>query len=206
MNDYQPGIFGVKIRDGFVAVEETNLLEDVSKYDFMLKDCLVESYNGNDRYRVEVMTEIGNEAIINGWHFKEIDLPGNWFGQNSYFCIVDKMGETYKSPKPVLQNMWYDKQPVVIIRETLLEVLKFTENTPSAKYAIILDGFDIPEECEGIDRLYQFTCKVEQYIRAYQEVMSMSDKDDDSDMMEQLKEAFNAQISKCFPFITINIE
>ena len=205
MNDYQPGIFGVKIKEGFVAVEETNLFEDVFKYDFVLKDCLVESYNGNNRYRVEVMNEIGREAIITGWQFKEIDLPGNWFGQNSYFSIMDKMGETYKSPKPVLQHMWYDKQPVVIIRETLLEVLKFTEKTPWAKYAHILDGFDIPEECNGIDNLYQFTCKIEQYIREYQEVISMMDKDHYNDMMEQLKEEFNTQISKCFP-ITINLE
>ena len=205
MNEYHPGIYGVKIREGFVAVEEANPFGELSKYDFVLKDCLVESYNGNDSYRIEVMREIRSDAIINGWQLKKIDLPGNWFGQNSYFCIIDKMGNEYRSPKPVLREMWYVKQPVVMIRETLLAVLKFTQNTPSVKYAIIMDGFDIPKDCNSIEKLHQFTSQVEKYLSDYMEVLSVLESDNDVEEIKRLKEGFDTQIRKCYPF-TINIE
>ena len=91
----------------------------ISKYDFLLKDYLVKSYNGNDTYRINVMTEIGKEAIINGWKLQNIELPGNWFGQSSYFNLIDKYGDIYKSKKSVLDNLWYHYCPRKFINNSL---------------------------------------------------------------------------------------
>ena len=193
-------IFGAKIREGFVAVEEADLFGDVSKYDFLLKDSLVRSYNRNDDYLVEVMTEIGKEAVINGWKLQKIDLPGNWFGQRSYFYIEDKYGDVYRSKNPVLEEIWYDKQPVRVIRDTLLGALNFTKKNHSAKYARVTEGIDIPSACYSIDDLYKFSTRVEKYIQEYRDVLKILKKENMSEYENHLTQCFLAQLSKCFSF------
>lgn len=192
--------FGVKIREYFVAVEEADLFSDISKYDFLLKDRLVKSYNGNDTYRIDVMTEIGKEAIINGWKLQHIELPGNWFGQSSYFSLIDKYGDIYNSKKSVLDNLWYNRQPVMMIRETLLCVLNFTNENHSAKYARVTEGLDVPSVCYNIDELGKFTEKVNQYIHEYQEIQKLLKDENAEEYVEHLNECFYSQLSKCYSF------
>ena len=197
---YTEKIFGVKLRGCFVAVEEADIFGDISKYDYLLKDCLEDSYNGNYHYRIDVMTEVGKEAFINGWKLQKIDMPGNWFGQRSYFILNDKFGDTYSSPQPVIKEMWYDKQPIMVIRETLLEVLNFTNKNHSAKYAHIVEGLDIPSACYSIDELRKFSAKVEKYISEYQDVLKLLKEEGASEYEEYLTQCFFSQLSKCYSF------
>jgi len=47
----------------------------------------------------------------------------------SAFNLINENGEEYHSPQFTQERNWYDKQPEVMIRETLLKVLKFTEQS-----------------------------------------------------------------------------
>ena len=193
-------IFGVKLREKFVAVEEADLLGDISKYDFLLKDSLVRSYNANDDYLVEVMTETGKDAIINGWKLHKIEMPGNWSGQSTYFYIEDKYEDVYRSKKPVLENVRYSRQPVRVIRDTLLGVLNFTKENHSAKYARVTEGLNIPSACYSIDDLYIFSQQVERYIQEYRDVQKLLKKEESSEYETHLTQCFLTQLSKCFSF------
>ena len=92
-----------------------------------MKDRLTYSYNGNHNYCVEVMKEACDEPIFNGWKIENLYFYGNWYGQAPAFNLINENGEEYHSDQFTQERNWYDKQPEVMIRETLLKVLKFTE-------------------------------------------------------------------------------
>ena len=126
-SNYKGKIFGIKRIGGFFAVEEANLFGDLSKYDFIMKDRLTYSYNGNHNYCVEVMKEACDEPLFNGWKIENLYFYGNWYGQAPAFNLINENGEEYHSDQFSQERNWYDKQPEVMIRETLLKVLNFTE-------------------------------------------------------------------------------
>ena len=126
-SNYKGKVFGIKRMEGFFAVEEANLFGDLSKYDFIMKDKLTYSYNGNHNYCVEIMKEACEEPIFNGWKIENLYFYGNWYGQAPAFNLIKDNGEEYHSDQFTNERIWYDKQPEVMIRETLLKVLKFTE-------------------------------------------------------------------------------
>lgn len=72
-------------------MEATSPFGDMTKYDFVLKDCLSGSQNGNDGYRVDVTTEVCGDVYLNGWKLEYLGFPGNWYGQWSYYNIIDKL-------------------------------------------------------------------------------------------------------------------
>ena len=118
-SNYKGKVFGIKRIGGFFAVEEADLFGDLSKYDFIMKDRLTYSYNGNHNYCAEIMKEACAEPIFNGWKIDNLYFYGN--------NLINENGEEYHSPQFTQERNWYDKQPEVMIRETLLKVLKFTE-------------------------------------------------------------------------------
>lgn len=200
MNTYQERIFGVKLFESFVAVEETTLFEDITKYDFLLKDMMTSDYNGNYSYRVDVMGEIGKEAIINGWKLESISLPGNWYGQNSYFCVTDKLGDSYRPKNPIMKELWYDKQPVNIIRETLLAAMKFCQTHYSVKYSHVTEGFIVPTDCNDIESIRRFSLQIEQYIKDYHDMLHFLEENGLNDYIDNLNKCFCNQINKCYRF------
>ena len=141
-SNYKGKVFGVKRIQNFFAVEEANVFGDLAKYDFLLKDSCIYSYNGNHTYQAVVMTEACNEPIFNGWKIENLVFPGNWYGNWSAYNLIDRNGEKYAS-KQFGKQQWYDKQPEIMLRETLLEVLKYTEKHYSVKNDEIIKGFDI---------------------------------------------------------------
>ncbi len=206
--DYRPKVFGIKLQKNFFAVEEANLFDDISKYDFLLKDSLTESYNGNTSYRADVMVETGKRAIINGWELTTLLFPGCWSGQNVRFVLVDALGCEYKSPEPVLKKwIWYNLQPVVVIREALQAVLDFTNENLSVKYNHIISGIDVPHKNLTKEEYHKFIDRVESYIKDYQELMQTNEMMGMPEKAENIKVLFDKQIRKCFPFgLDIQIE
>ena len=201
MNEFTPKLYGVKRINNFFAVETTNPFGEMSKYDFILKDYLSGSQNGNDGYRADVMTEVCGDVYFNGWKLEYLSFPGNWYGQWSYYNIIDKFGCTYRNKESATKQMWYNRQPEVMIRETLLELLKFTEQNHSTKYRNIIDGFYVPTYEVTTEKYYELSDTISQYIKDYQDVVNMlKEEDASSDMFERLKEGFDTQIKKCFPF------
>ena len=199
-SNYKGKIFGVKRIQNFFAVEEANVFGDLTKYDFILKDSCIYSYNGNHTYQAVVMTEACNDPVFNGWKIENLVFPGNWYGNWSAFNLIDRFGEKYAS-KQFGKQQWYDKQPEVMLRETLLEVLKFTEQNHSVKFNEILAGFDVPTGAISFEKYQDFQKNVAHYINCYQEVMTILQKEQSSaEIMEQFRIQFNAQIKRCFPF------
>lgn len=201
MNEFTPKIYGVKRINNFYAVEATSPFGDMTKYDFVLKDCLSGSQNGNDGYRVDVMTEVCGDVYLNGWKLEYLGFPGNWYGQWSYYNIIDKFGCAYRNKESATKQMWYNRQPEVMIRETLLELLRFTEQNHSTKYRNIIEGFYVPTYEVTIEKFIELSDTISQYIKDYQDVVELLNEENaSSEMFEHLKEGFDNQIKKCFPF------
>lgn len=201
MNEFTPKIYGVKRINNFFAVEATSPFGDMTKYDFVLKDCLSGSQNGNDGYRVDVMTEVCGDVYLNGWKLEYLGFPGNWYGQWSYYNIIDKFGCAYRNKESATKQMWYNRQPEVMIRETLLELLRFTEQNHSTKYRNIIEGFYVPTYEVTIEKFIELSDTISQYIKDYQDVVELLNEENaSSEMFEHLKEGFDNQIKKCFPF------
>lgn len=201
MNEFTPKIYGVKRINDFFAVEATSPFGDMSKYDFILKDCLSGSQNGNDCYRAEVMTEVCGDVYLNGWKIDYLAFPGNWYGQWSFFFLIDKFGCAYSNKESATKQMWYNRQPEVMIRETLLQLLKFTEQNHSTKYRNVIDGFYVPTYEVTLEKYLELSDTINQYIKDYQDVVKLlKEESAPTDMIERLKEGFDAQIKKCFPF------
>ena len=199
-SNYKPQIFGVKRINGLFAVEVTDVSRDLSKYDFLLKDRCIKSYNGNHTYQAVIMTEACKEPVFNGWKIDNLVFPGNYFGNWSVFYLIDRNGEKYTS-KPFGRPQWYDKVPEAILRDTLLEVLKFTETHYSVKNDEVLKGFDIPTGTISLKQYQDFNNKVSLYIEDYQkELTSLQNSDADNEKIKQLKQQFDTQIRKCYPF------
>ena len=95
-SNYKGKVFGIKRIGGFFAVEEANLFGDLSKYDFIMKDRLTYSYNGNHNYCAEVMKEACDEPVFNGWKIDNLYFYGNWYGQAPAFNLINENGEEYK--------------------------------------------------------------------------------------------------------------
>ena len=171
MNEFTPKIYGVKRINNFFAVEATSPFGDMTKYDFVLKDCLSGSQNGNDGYRVDVMTEVCGDVYLNGWKLEYLGFPGNWYGQWSYYNIIDKFGCAYRNKESATIQMWYNRQPEVMIRETLLELLRFTEQNHSTKYRNIIEGFYVPTYEVTIEKFIELSDTISQYIKDYQDVV-----------------------------------
>ena len=173
----------------------------MTKYDFVLKDCLSGSQNGNDGYRVDVMTEVCGDVYLNGWKLEYLGFPGNWYGQWSYYNIIDKFGCAYRNKESATIQMWYNRQPEVMIRETLLELLRFTEQNHSTKYRNIIEGFYVPTYEVTIEKFIELSDTISRYIKDYQDVVELLNEENaSSEMFEHLKEGFDNQIKKCFPF------
>lgn len=199
-SDYKGKIFGVKRIQNFFAVEEANVFGDLTKYDFLLKDSCIYSYNGNHTYQAVIMTEACEEPIFNGWKIENLVFPGNWYGNWSAFNLIDRFGEKYAS-KQFGKQQWYDKQTEVMLRETLLEVLKFTETHYSVKNDEVIKGFDVPTGTISLQQYHDFNDKVSQYIEDYQKALtSLQSSGADEEKITQLKQLFDAQIRKCYPF------
>ena len=191
MNEFTPKIYGVKRINNFFAVEATSPFGDMTKYDFVLKDCLSGSQNGNDGYRVDVMTEVCGDVYLNGWKLDYLGFPGNWYGQWS----------SYRNKESATIQMWYNRQPEVMIRETLLELLRFTEQNHSTKYRNIIEGFYVPTYEVTIEKFIELSDTISRYIKDYQDVVELLNEENaSSEMFEHLKEGFDNQIKKCFPF------
>ena len=79
-SNYKGKVFGVKRIQNFFAVEEANVFGDLTKYDFLLKDSCIYSYNGNHTYQAVIMAEACKEPIFNGWRIENLVFPGNWYG------------------------------------------------------------------------------------------------------------------------------
>ena len=201
MNEFTPKLYGVKRINNFFAVEATSSFANMSKYDFVLKDYLSGSQNGNDGYRADVMTEVCGDVYLNGWKLEYLGFPGNWYGQWSYYNIIDKFGCAYRNKESATKQMWYNRQPEVMIRETLLELLKFAEQNHSTKYRNIIDGFYVPTYEVTTEKYFELSDTISQYIKDYQDVVNLlKEENASSDMFERLKEGFDTQIKKCFPF------
>ena len=200
-SNYKGKVFGVKRIQNFFAVEEANVFGDLTKYDFLLKDSCIYSYNGNHTYQAVVMTEACDEPIFNGWKIENLVFPGNWYGNWSAYNLIDRNGEKYAS-KQFGKQQWYDKQPEVMLRETLLEVQKFTETHYSVRNDEVIKGFDIPTGTISIKQYQDFNETVALYIENYQKALSsLQETGADDDTVKQLKQQFDTQIRKCFPFI-----
>ena len=92
-----------------------------------------------------------------------------------------------------------------MLRETLLEVLKFTETHYSVKNDEVIKGFDVPTGTISLQQYHDFNDKVSLYIEDYQKALtSLKQAGADDEKIKQLKQQFNNQIRKCYPFI-INI-
>lgn len=201
MNEFTPQIYGVKRINTFFAVEATSPFGDMSKYDFVLKDFLAGSQNGNDGYRAEVMTEVCGDVYINGWKLEYLGFPGNWYGQWSYYNLIDKFGCAYRNKESATKQMWYNRQPEVMIRETLLALLKFTDKNHSTKYRNIIDGFYVPTYEVTTEKYFELSDTITQYIKDYQDVIALlKEENAPADMFEHLKKGFDNQMKKCFPF------
>ena len=146
------------------------------------------------------MTEACNEPVFNGWKIERLTFPGDWHGQMSVYHLIDRYGEKYTS-KPFGMRQWYDKQTEIMIRETLLEVLKFTEAHYSVKNDEVIKGFDVPTGTISLQQYHDFNDKVSQYIEDYQKALtSLQSSGADEEKITQLKQLFDAQIRKCYPF------
>lgn len=199
-SNYKGKIFGVKRIQNFFAVEEANVFGDLAKYDFLLKDSCIYSYNGNHTYQAVVMTEACKEPIFNGWKIENLVFPGNWYGNWSVYHLIDRNGEKYASEQFGKQQ-WYDKQPEIMLRETLLEILKFTETHYSVSNNEIIKGFDIPTGTISLKQYQNFNERVALYIENYQKALtSLQENGAADDTVKQLKQQFDMQISKCYPF------
>lgn len=199
-SDYKGKIFGVKRIQNFFAVEEANVFGDLTKYDFLLKDSCIYSYNGNHTYQALIMTEACNEPVFNGWKIERLTFPGDWHGQMSVYHLIDRYGEKYTS-KPFGMRQWYDKQTEIMIRETLLEVLKFTEAHYSVKNDEVIKGFDVPTGTISLQQYHDFNDKVSLYIEDYQKALTLLQSSGaDEEKIKQLKQLFDTQIRKCYPF------
>lgn len=199
-SNYKGKVFGVKRIQNFFAVEEANVFGDLTKYDFLLKDSCIYSYNGNHTYQAVIMAEACKEPIFNGWRIENLVFPGNWYGNWSTYNLIDRNGEKYAS-KQFGKQQWYDKQPEIMLRETLLEVLKFTETHYSVKNNKVIKGFDVPTGTISLKQYLDFNNKVSLYIEDCQKALtSLKESDADDKTIKQLRQQFETQIRKCFPF------
>ena len=189
MNEFTPKIYGVKRINNFFFFFSTSPFGDMTKYDFVLKDCLSGSQNGNDGYRVDVMTEVCGDVYLNGWKLEYLGFPGNWYGQWSYYNIIDKFGCAYRNKESATIQMWYNRQPEVMIRETLLELLRFTEQNHSTKYRNIIEGFYVPTYEVTIEKFIELSDTISRYIKDYQDVVELLNEENaSSEMFEQIEE------------------
>lgn len=199
-SNYNGKIFGVKRIHNFFAVEEANAYGDLTKYDFILKDSCIYSYNGNHTYQAVVMTEACNEPVFNGWKIENLVFPGNWYGNWSAFNLIDRFGEKFAS-KQFGKQQWYDKQPEVMLREALLEVLKFTEAHNSVKSDEVIKEFDVPTGAISLNQYHDFNERIRLYIEDFQRALtSLQETGADDEKIKRLKQQFNVQIRKCYPF------
>ena len=197
---YKGKKFGVKRIKNYFAVEETDVLGDISKYDFVLKDRCTDSYNGNVSYAASVMTELCDEPIYNGWRIKRLNFPGCWWGQEGTFTLIDKYGKECNSLAFGCRK-WYTHMQEEFISECLIEALKFAQNNHSVMYVNIIKGFSIPCWKVSINEYHDPINKINEYINDYRELRTLLDDENASnELLQPLDDAFHSQIKKCFPF------
>lgn len=192
--------YGVKrIKDYFV-VEEVDILGDISKYDFFLKDRCTYSNNGNVSFAAFVMTELGSEPIFNGWRIERLRFPGTWFGQDGLFVLIDRYGVSFESGARC-GSQWYRNSQQEFISDCLVEAVKFAKDNHSVKYINFLKGFDGPSSNMSLNSFHNFINKVDKYIEDFKEIKEALINDNASDeMVQRLDESFHSQIKKCFSF------
>ena len=134
------------------------------------------------------------------WKIENLVFPGNWYGNWSAFNLIDRFGEKYAS-KQFGKQQWYDKQTEAMLRETLLEVLKFTETHYSVNNNKVIKEFDVPTGTISLKQYLDFNNKVSLYIEDCQKALtSLKESDADDKTIKQLMQQFETQIRKCFPF------
>ncbi|MBD5353634.1 MAG: hypothetical protein HDR85_01815 [Bacteroides sp.] len=199
-------ILGVKILDNFIAIEICDTFGDLNKYDFIYTDYLSSNYNGNTSYSSKIR-DIKNGQdyyIINGWKLLSINFPGNWFGNFTYVHLEDRFGRGTSVQAPVNQAIYPDSFKH-LIREGLLEALRFTKDTPCVEYEEIIQGLKPVSGSMNIEQFHKLVESVDTYITKYRELRSKLTNEELSSVDDKLKVAVSENISKLFG-LSIKIE
>lgn len=136
--DFESHTFGVKIINGNITVELIESLGEVPKYQFMLSDKIINSYNGNTTYGIDIQQlTTQNHIEFYGWKLISLSFPGNWYGQ----CGLCQMEDLYGKQKSFLttNQEWYHIKYKSMIEESIVRAKEFAEKNYSVDYNEIIE-------------------------------------------------------------------
>ena len=195
--DFKEHTLGIKLQNNFVAIEECNDFGDLSKYDFIYTDFVSRDWNGNTSYGSKIRNiQNGQEYyIINGWKLLCFSFPGNWSGNFTHIELEDRYGEKTEF-RTSLNQASYFLNFKHLIREGLLEAMKFTDENPCVGFNEIINGFKSVFEYLNVNNFQEKVQSLEPYITKYRELSDKLITEEISALDDKLKTIISAKISE----------
>lgn len=197
---------GIKIQNKFVAIESCNPFGELSKYDFVYTDFVSSDRNHNTCYGSKITNIISgdNFFILNGWKLLSLSFPGDWFGNWTHLDLEDRFGKKIKHYVPVDKAVYADSYKH-LIREGLLEAVRFTEDTPCVDYFEMLEGFKPIKGRLSIEEFHKLVESIDAYITKYFDLKKKLNNEDISFDADKLKSSVSDNISKLFG-LSVNVD
>lgn len=197
---------GVKIQNNFVTLESCNTFGDLRIYDFIYTDFVSSNWNGNICYGSKITNiSTGKDFyVINGWKLINLSFPGDWFGNYTRIELEDKFGERTTIGAPVGKAIYADSFKH-LIREGLLEAVRFTKENPCVEYKEIIDGLNPIHGSLNIEEFHKLVESVDSYIAKYLNLKDKLVNEEFDNVKDKLRVAVSENVSKLFG-LSIKIE
>ncbi|WP_298072873.1 hypothetical protein [uncultured Bacteroides sp.] len=189
--EFKPHFFGVQIIENNISVDliaPEELLKELPKYQFLLSDKIINDYNGNISYGINIQQLTSKEYIeFFGWKLISLKFLGNWYGQTGYWDLEDLNG-IRKSISTTKHN-WYHQNSKDMILESIISAKSFAQSNYSVAYTNFLDSVEkhspspSTNEKISLEKFISLISDTKKFIEDYQNVLAtISDKNESRDI------------------------